>query len=134
MFGFFKFLFYLLFFSQANTNEIVLASTHDVQEVDVSTLLAAQPYTWIGEDFDKESRRFVTCLCVWLNHSAHRFEGTTMNILFSLCSSDDVDYRSSHTNIAQASASPFAPQQMAASSSMPWLGSGQTSMGASVVC
>uniref|UniRef100_A0A672MQ92 RAVE complex protein Rav1 C-terminal domain-containing protein n=1 Tax=Sinocyclocheilus grahami TaxID=75366 RepID=A0A672MQ92_SINGR len=90
--------------NKANTNEIVLASTHDVQEVDVSTLLAAQPYTWIGEDFDKESR-----------------------------SSDDVDYRSSHTNIAQASAGPFAPQQMAASSSMPWLGSGQTSMGSSVI-
>uniref|UniRef100_A0A672MJN7 RAVE complex protein Rav1 C-terminal domain-containing protein n=1 Tax=Sinocyclocheilus grahami TaxID=75366 RepID=A0A672MJN7_SINGR len=81
--------------NKANTNEIVLASTHDVQEVDVSTLLAAQPYTWIGEDFDKESRRFVTCLC--------------------------------------ASAGPFAPQQMAASSSMPWLGSGQTSMGSSVI-
>lgn len=45
--------------TQANMNEIVLASTHDVQEVDVSTLLAAQPYTWIGEDFDKESRRSV---------------------------------------------------------------------------
>ncbi|XP_059420708.1 dmX-like protein 2 isoform X4 [Carassius carassius] len=90
--------------NKANTNELVLASTHDVQEVDVSSLLAAQPYTWIGEDCDKESR-----------------------------SSDDVDYRSSHTNIAQASAGPFAPQQMAASSSMPWLGSGQTSMGASVI-
>ncbi|XP_052007916.1 dmX-like protein 2 isoform X1 [Xyrauchen texanus] len=90
--------------NKANTNEIVLASTHDVQEVDVSTLLAAQPYTWIGEDCDKESR-----------------------------SSDDVDYRSSHTNIAQASAGHFAPQQMAASSSMPWLGSGQTSLGASVI-
>ncbi|KAA0714569.1 DmX-like protein 2 [Triplophysa tibetana] len=90
--------------NKANTNEIVLASTHDVQEVDVSTLLAAQPFTWIGEDFDKESR-----------------------------SSDDVDYRSSHTNIAQASGGPFTPQQMAASSSMPWLGSGQTSMGASVI-
>lgn len=43
--------------SQANSNEIVLASTHDVQEVDVSTLVAVQPYTWIGDDFDKESRR-----------------------------------------------------------------------------
>uniref|UniRef100_A0A8C7J9X9 Dmx-like 2 n=1 Tax=Oncorhynchus kisutch TaxID=8019 RepID=A0A8C7J9X9_ONCKI len=47
--------------NRANTNEIVLASTHDVQEVDVSTLLAAQPYTWIGEDFDKESHRSVHC-------------------------------------------------------------------------
>uniref|UniRef100_A0A3B1IUU4 Dmx-like 2 n=1 Tax=Astyanax mexicanus TaxID=7994 RepID=A0A3B1IUU4_ASTMX len=89
--------------NKANPSEIVLASTHDVQEVDVSTLLAAQPFTWIGEDFDKESR-----------------------------SSDD-DYRSSHTNIAAASAGPFAPPPMPVSASMPWLGSGQTSMGASVI-
>ncbi|AWP01359.1 putative dmX-like protein 2 [Scophthalmus maximus] len=90
--------------NKANSNEIVLASTHDVQEVDVSTLVAVQPYTWIGEDFDKESR-----------------------------SSDDIDHRSSHTNIAQASSVPFAPPQMPVSASMPWLGSGQTSMGASVI-
>ncbi|XP_023669731.2 dmX-like protein 2 isoform X1 [Paramormyrops kingsleyae] len=90
--------------NKANTNEIVLASTHDVQEVDVSTLLAAQPFTWIGEEFDKESR-----------------------------SSDDLDYRSSHTNIAQASSAPFAPAQVPVSSSMPWLGSGQTSTGGSVI-
>ncbi len=61
---------YLFIFSQANTNEIVLASTHDVQEVDVSTLLAAQPYTWIGEEFDKESHRFVTCLWVFESFSS----------------------------------------------------------------
>ncbi|KAJ3593834.1 hypothetical protein NHX12_006168 [Muraenolepis orangiensis] len=90
--------------NKANSNEIVLASTHDVQEVDVTTLVAAQPFTWIGEDFDKESR-----------------------------SSDDADYRSSHTNIAQASSSPFAPPQIPVSATMPWLGSGQTSMGASVI-
>ncbi|XP_069381921.1 dmX-like protein 2 isoform X1 [Paralichthys olivaceus] len=90
--------------NKANSNEIVLASTHDVQEVDVSTLVAVQPFTWIGEDFDKESR-----------------------------SSDDIDHRSSHTNIAQASSAPFAPPQMPVSASMPWLGSGQTSMGASVI-
>ncbi|XP_072321095.1 dmX-like protein 2 isoform X4 [Eucyclogobius newberryi] len=90
--------------NKANSNELVLASTHDVQEVDVSTLVCVQPFTWIGEDFDKESR-----------------------------SSDDVDYRSSQTNISQ----PFAPVQMpvtaSVSASMPWLGSGQTSMGASVI-
>uniref|UniRef100_A0A671XSW9 Dmx-like 2 n=1 Tax=Sparus aurata TaxID=8175 RepID=A0A671XSW9_SPAAU len=90
--------------NRANSNEIVLASTHDVQEVDVSSLVSVQPYTWIGDDFDKESR-----------------------------SSDDIDHRSSHTNIAQASSVPFAPPQMPVSASMPWLGSGQTSMGASVV-
>ncbi|KAJ8249356.1 hypothetical protein GJAV_G00233900 [Gymnothorax javanicus] len=86
--------------NKANTNEIVLATTHDVQEVDVSALLAAQSYTWIGEEFDRESH-----------------------------SSDDVDYRSSHTNIAQASAPALIPP----SSSMPWLGSGQTSTGANVL-
>ncbi|XP_037310012.2 dmX-like protein 2 isoform X2 [Pungitius pungitius] len=90
--------------NKSNSNEIVLASTHDVQEVDVSTLVAVQPFTWIGDEFDKESR-----------------------------SSDDVDHRSSHTNIAQASSAPFAPPQMQVSASMPWLGSGQTSMGASVI-
>ncbi|XP_061596191.1 dmX-like protein 2 isoform X2 [Cololabis saira] len=89
--------------NKANSNEIVLASTHDVQEVDVSTLVAVQPYTWIGEEFDKESR-----------------------------SSDDIDHRSSHTNIAQTSAS-FTSPPMSVSASMPWLGSGQTSMGASVI-
>ncbi|XP_058485251.1 dmX-like protein 2 isoform X1 [Solea solea] len=90
--------------NKANSNEVVLASTHDVQEVDVSNLVAVQPYTWIGEEFDKESR-----------------------------SSDDADHRSSHTNIAQTSSVPFAPPQMPVSASMPWLGSGQTSMGASVI-
>uniref|UniRef100_A0A673ZLG5 Dmx-like 2 n=1 Tax=Salmo trutta TaxID=8032 RepID=A0A673ZLG5_SALTR len=81
--------------NRANANEIVLASTHDVQEVDVSTLLAAQPYTWIGEDFDKESHRSV--------------------------------------HYASSTPSHFNPKDMAASASMPWLGSGQTSMGASVI-
>ncbi|XP_028298160.1 dmX-like protein 2 isoform X3 [Gouania willdenowi] len=91
--------------NKANSNEIVLASTHDVQEVDVSTLVSVQPYTWIGDDFDKESR-----------------------------SSDDIDHRSSHTNISQSSSVPFAPPHISAvSASMPWLGSGQTSMGASVI-
>ncbi|XP_068424856.1 dmX-like protein 2 isoform X1 [Clinocottus analis] len=90
--------------NKSNSNEIVLASTHDVQEVDVSSLVAVQPFTWIGDDFDKESR-----------------------------SSDDNDHRSSQTNIAQASSAPFAPPQIAVSASMPWLGSGQTSMGASVI-
>ncbi|XP_034719332.1 dmX-like protein 2 isoform X5 [Etheostoma cragini] len=90
--------------NKSNSNEIVLASTHDVQEVDVSTLVAVQPYTWIGDDMDKESR-----------------------------SSDDIDHRSSQTNIAQSSSVPFAPPQIPVSASMPWLGSGQTSMGASVI-
>lgn len=64
-------LFFFFFFSeiasitdsalQANCNEIVLASTHDVQELDVTSLLACQSYIWIGEEYDRESKRLV-CL------------------------------------------------------------------------
>lgn len=61
------------------------------------------------------------------------FSVMVLPLCFVLCSSDDIDHRSSHTNIAQASSVPFAPPQMPVSASMPWLGSGQTSMGASVV-
>lgn len=73
------------------------------------------------------------CVCVCVCHWVH-WEVLYERACLCVYSSDDVDYRSSHTNIAQASGGPFTPQQMAASSSMPWLGSGQTSMGASVVC
>ncbi|KAH0619962.1 hypothetical protein JD844_014434 [Phrynosoma platyrhinos] len=65
--------------NKANINEIVLASTHDVQELDVSTLLAAQSYIWIGEEYDRESK-----------------------------SSDDVDFRGSTTTLTQSSTASFA--------------------------
>uniref|UniRef100_A0A8B9CZE3 Dmx like 2 n=1 Tax=Anser brachyrhynchus TaxID=132585 RepID=A0A8B9CZE3_9AVES len=43
--------------NKANSNEIVLASTHDVQELDISALLAAQSFIWIGEEYDREVYR-----------------------------------------------------------------------------
>ncbi|XP_040198599.1 dmX-like protein 2 isoform X2 [Rana temporaria] len=90
--------------NKANCNEIVLASTHDVQELDVSALLAAQPYVWIGEEYDRESK-----------------------------SSDDLDFRGSTTAIHQTGVATFNIEKMQASSSMPWLGSGQTSTGAGIL-
>lgn len=104
----------------------------------MSTLVAVQPYTWIGEDFDKESRRsdhkIIKSTVHKLNSEINILsEGSQLFFLFFFHSSDDIDHRSSHTNIAQASSVPFAPPQMPVSASMPWLGSGQTSMGASVV-
>ncbi|XP_040269913.1 dmX-like protein 2 isoform X4 [Bufo bufo] len=90
--------------NKANSNEIVLASTHDVQELDVSSLLAAQPYIWIGEEYDRESK-----------------------------SSDDLDFRGSTTAIHQSGVAPFHLGQIQSSSSMPWLGSGQTSTGAGIL-
>ncbi|XP_073159982.1 dmX-like protein 2 isoform X6 [Lepidochelys kempii] len=90
--------------NKANSSEIVLASTHDVQELDVSALLAAQSFIWIGEEYDRESK-----------------------------SSDDLDFRGSTTTLTQSSAPSFGVNQMQPSSPMPWLGSGQTSTGAGVL-
>ncbi|XP_055517092.1 dmX-like protein 2 isoform X3 [Leucoraja erinacea] len=89
--------------NKANFNEIALASTHDVQELDVSAILAAQPFTWIGEDSDRDSR-----------------------------SSDDLEHRSMGST-TQTSTTHFSSSQLSNSSSMPWLGSGQTSTGATVI-
>uniref|UniRef100_A0A8C6F7H9 Dmx like 2 n=1 Tax=Monodon monoceros TaxID=40151 RepID=A0A8C6F7H9_MONMO len=90
--------------NKANCNEIVLASTHDVQELDITSLLACQSYIWIGEEYDRESK-----------------------------SSDDIDYRGSTTTLYQPSATSHSASQVHPSSSLPWLGSGQTSIGASVL-
>ncbi|XP_074773164.1 dmX-like protein 2 isoform X10 [Athene noctua] len=90
--------------NKANGNEIVLASTHDVQELDISALLAAQSFIWIGEEYDRESK-----------------------------SSDDIDFRGSTTTLTQSTAPSFGVSQIQPSSSMPWLGSGQTSTGAGVL-
>ncbi|XP_050759340.1 dmX-like protein 2 isoform X6 [Gymnogyps californianus] len=90
--------------NKANSNEIVLASTHDVQELDISALLAAQSFIWIGEEYDRESK-----------------------------SSDDIDFRGSTTTLTQPTAPAFGVNQIQPSSSMPWLGSGQTSTGAGVL-
>ncbi|XP_004396618.1 PREDICTED: dmX-like protein 2 isoform X4 [Odobenus rosmarus divergens] len=90
--------------NKANCNEIVLASTHDVQELDVTSLLACQSYIWIGEEYDRESK-----------------------------SSDDIDYRGSTTTLYQASATGYSAGQVRPPSPLPWLGSGQTSTGAGVL-
>ncbi|XP_062944783.1 dmX-like protein 2 isoform X7 [Cynocephalus volans] len=90
--------------NKTNCNEIVLASTHDVQELDVTSLLACQSYIWIGEEYDRESK-----------------------------SSDDIDYRGSTTTLYQPSATSYSASQVHPPSSLPWLGSGQTSTGASVL-
>lgn len=68
---------------QTNINEIVLASSHDVQELDVSALLAAQPYIWIGEDCDRESKRFGSPnLPLWLSGGWRAYLG---NVLHARC-------------------------------------------------
>lgn len=40
--------------SQANRNCLVFASTHDIQELDVSSILATQILTWIDDEAETE--------------------------------------------------------------------------------
>lgn len=40
--------------SQANRNCLVIASTHDIQELDVSSILATQILTWIDDEAETE--------------------------------------------------------------------------------
>lgn len=39
---------------QANRNCLVIASTHDIQELDVSSILATQILTWIDDEAETE--------------------------------------------------------------------------------
>lgn len=43
-----------LFVFQANRNCLVIASTHDIQELDVSSILATQVLTWIDDEAETE--------------------------------------------------------------------------------
>ncbi|CAJ0940689.1 unnamed protein product, partial [Ranitomeya imitator] len=70
--------------NKANNNEIVLASTHDVQELDVSSLLAAQPYIWIGEEYDKESKS-KRCCTEDINRGFITMQGTALNFSAVSC-------------------------------------------------
>jgi hypothetical protein len=54
-------LFYLKknwFVFQANRNCIAIASSHDVQELDVSGILATQIYTWVDDDIEMEAKGY----------------------------------------------------------------------------
>uniref|UniRef100_A0A4W5QJI7 Dmx like 1 n=1 Tax=Hucho hucho TaxID=62062 RepID=A0A4W5QJI7_9TELE len=42
--------------NKANRNCLVMASTHDIQELDVSSILATQILTWIDDDTEAEAR------------------------------------------------------------------------------
>lgn len=53
--------------SQANRNCLVMASTHDIQELDVSSILATQILTWIDDDDAvAEAKRYEGNLCVFV--------------------------------------------------------------------
>lgn len=47
-------------FFQANRNCIAIASSHDIQELDVSAILATQIYTWIDDDVEIENKGYTS--------------------------------------------------------------------------
>lgn len=44
---------------QANRNCIAIASSHDIQELDVSGILATQIYTWVDDDTEVEAKGYI---------------------------------------------------------------------------
>lgn len=46
-------------FFQANRNCIAIASSHDIQELDVSAILATQIYTWVDDDTEIENKGYI---------------------------------------------------------------------------
>lgn len=57
----------LPFIFQANRNCVAIASSHDVQELDVSGILATQIYTWVDDDIEMETKGYLYTLFLFSN-------------------------------------------------------------------
>uniref|UniRef100_UPI00398E6F2A dmX-like protein 1 n=1 Tax=Pristiophorus japonicus TaxID=55135 RepID=UPI00398E6F2A len=90
--------------NKANRNCVAIATSHDIQELDVSAILATQIYTWVEDEFELESKGSDEFLVV---HAREDFGDLQ-------CST------------------PYTPSVPGTPINMPWLGSMQTGRGASV--
>uniref|UniRef100_A0A4W3JDW5 Dmx like 1 n=1 Tax=Callorhinchus milii TaxID=7868 RepID=A0A4W3JDW5_CALMI len=90
--------------NKANRNCIAVATSHDIQELDISAILATQIYTWVEDDLDQESK-LDDFLLVHTRDDLSDIQGST----------------------------PYTPSVPGTPINMPWLGSTQTGRGASVV-
>ncbi|XP_040852531.1 dmX-like protein 1 isoform X5 [Ochotona curzoniae] len=91
--------------NRANRNCIAVASSHDVQELDVSGILATQIYTWVDDDIDTEAKGSEEFLVIHARDDLAAVQGTT----------------------------PYTHSNPGTPINMPWLGSTQTGRGASVM-
>ncbi|XP_017577320.2 dmX-like protein 1 isoform X1 [Pygocentrus nattereri] len=91
--------------NKANRNCLVIASTHDIQELDVSSILATQILTWVDDEAETEVKGGDDFLVVHARDDFSTLHGTTP-----------------YTN-----SSPGTPINM------PWLGSLQTGRGAAML-
>uniref|UniRef100_A0A3Q4BEA1 RAVE complex protein Rav1 C-terminal domain-containing protein n=1 Tax=Mola mola TaxID=94237 RepID=A0A3Q4BEA1_MOLML len=90
--------------NKANRNCLVMASTHDIQELDVSSILATQILTWIDDD-EVETKGNDDFLVVHTRDDLAALHGTT----------------------------PYTHSSPGTPINMPWLGGVQTGRGASVM-
>ncbi|XP_044772994.1 dmX-like protein 1 isoform X3 [Neomonachus schauinslandi] len=91
--------------NKANRNCIAIASSHDVQELDVSGILATQIYTWVDDDAEMETKGSEDFLVIHARDDLTAVQGTT----------------------------PYTHSNPGTPINMPWLGSTQTGRGASVM-
>ncbi|XP_036136303.1 dmX-like protein 1 isoform X6 [Molossus molossus] len=91
--------------NKANRNCIAIASSHDVQELDVSGILATQIYTWVDDDIEMETKGSEDFLVIHAHDDLTAVQGTT----------------------------PYTHSNPGTPINMPWLGSMQTGRGASVM-
>uniref|UniRef100_A0A663MX94 Dmx like 1 n=1 Tax=Athene cunicularia TaxID=194338 RepID=A0A663MX94_ATHCN len=91
--------------NKANRNCIAIASSHDIQELDVSAILATQIYTWVDDDTEIENKGADDFLVVHARDDLVNVQGTT----------------------------PYTHSNPGTPINMPWLGSTQTGRGASVM-
>ncbi|XP_039659423.1 dmX-like protein 1 isoform X3 [Perca fluviatilis] len=91
--------------NKANRNCLVMASTHDIQELDVSSILATQILTWIDDDAEAKGACSDDFLVVHARDDFTALHGTT----------------------------PYTHSSPGTPINMPWLGGVQTGRGAAVV-
>ncbi|KAJ8380975.1 hypothetical protein SKAU_G00017530 [Synaphobranchus kaupii] len=91
--------------NKANRNCLVIASTHDIQELDVSSILATQILTWIDDDAEAEAKGGDEFLVIHARDDFCTLHGTT----------------------------PYTHSSLGTPINMPWLGSLQTGRGAAVL-
>ncbi|KAG8130804.1 hypothetical protein E2320_017450, partial [Naja naja] len=63
--------------NKANRNCIAIASSHEIQELDVSGILATQIYTWVDDDIEVEAKGADDFLVIHARDDLGNIQGTT---------------------------------------------------------
>ncbi|KAJ6669699.1 hypothetical protein lerEdw1_000248 [Lerista edwardsae] len=91
--------------NKANRNCIAIASSHDIQELDVSGILSTHIYAWVDDDLEMEAKGSDDFLVINARDDLTNIQGTT----------------------------PYTHSNPGTPINMPWLGSTQTGRGAAVM-